>query len=188
MYVFTGEDCTSAFKGKGKVGRPTPEMPKFHSTFSQLGSIWKVSDESTAKLEAYTCAMYGYPRETEINVVRLKMLKKMVGEDETLSTKSKVDLSKLPPCRDSLIPHIQRVNYRLAQFKNACIAIDDQPEPFEHENGWSKNERGDIEPVWSMGEVFPTSLVDVMERIDSCDSDDEELSDIDYEFESDEDD
>ena len=38
-----------------------------------------------------------------------------------------------------------------------------------------------------MGEVFPTSLVDVMERIDS-DSDDEEFSDIDYKFESDEDD
>ena len=38
-YVFSGEDCTSAFKGKGKV-RPLKKLeknPKFHKAFQQLG-------------------------------------------------------------------------------------------------------------------------------------------------------
>ena len=35
LYVFTGEDVTSAFKGKGKVGPLTKlqKQPKFHETF-----------------------------------------------------------------------------------------------------------------------------------------------------------
>ena len=52
-----------------------------------------------------------------------EMHKKMIGEDETLHNKSKVDLSRLPPCKDSLYPHIQRVNYRLACYKRAFEPI-----------------------------------------------------------------
>ena len=135
--------------------------------------------------------MYGHQREKEVNAVRVKMLKKMVGEDETLSTKSKVDFSKLPPCQDSLIPHIQRVNHRVAQFKKAGIAIDDQPKPFDEDQGWIKNERGEIEPVWSVGQVLPTSLVDILDTQNyfSDDSDDEIVSDIDIDdFDIDEED
>ena len=43
-YVFSGEDCTSAFKGKGKV-RPLKKLeknPKFHKAFQQLGDDWDV--------------------------------------------------------------------------------------------------------------------------------------------------
>ena len=38
-YVFSGEDCTSAFKGRGEV-RPLKQLqknPKFHKAFQQLG-------------------------------------------------------------------------------------------------------------------------------------------------------
>ena len=45
--------------------------------------------------------MYGYPRETRLNEVRALMLKKMVGEDERITTKSKVELYRLPPRADS---------------------------------------------------------------------------------------
>ena len=70
-------------------------------------------------VEAFTCLMYGHDRERSINSVRSIMLKKMVGEDEQLTVKCKVDLSRLPPCRDNLVPHIWRVNYRLATYKQA---------------------------------------------------------------------
>ena len=35
FYVFTGEDCTSAFKGKGKVApqKKFMETPSFHASF-----------------------------------------------------------------------------------------------------------------------------------------------------------
>ncbi|CAL8404395.1 unnamed protein product [Boreogadus saida] len=61
--------------------------------------------------------------------MRSIMLKKMIGEDETLTTRSKVDLSRLPPCRDNLVPHINRVNHRLAIYKRAATPIFWCPSP-----------------------------------------------------------
>ena len=42
FYVFSGEDCTSAFKGKGKVGplKKLEKNPRFHKAFRQLGNDW----------------------------------------------------------------------------------------------------------------------------------------------------
>ena len=39
MYVFTGEDCTSAFKGKGKVGplKKLQKYPKYHKVLVEKG-------------------------------------------------------------------------------------------------------------------------------------------------------
>ena len=41
LYVFTGEDCTSSFKGKGKVTplKKLEKNPKFHDTVH----VWTVS-------------------------------------------------------------------------------------------------------------------------------------------------
>ena len=87
------------------------------------------------------------------------MLKKMVGENEELSMRSKVDLSRLPPCRDNLVPHIDRVNYRIANYKRAHQAIFWRPNPYESRQGWEKTEEGVLEPVWSCGPILPPSLV-----------------------------
>ena len=108
--------------------------------FRKLGNNWKLDDDVVSDIEAFTCTMYGYPREREINLVRSKMLKKMVGEDEPLNMKSKIDLARLPPCRDSLIPHCQRVNYRLATYKKAHIPIFEKPKPYEDNQGWTRGE------------------------------------------------
>ena len=95
QYVFTGEDCISAFKGKGKKNplKALMKYPKYHEAFQKLGEQWEVEPNVMKDLEVFICAMYGYPQESSVNVVRAKILKKMVGEDETLTTKSKVDLS-----------------------------------------------------------------------------------------------
>ena len=107
-------------------------------------------------IEAFTCLMYGHARQRWINAVCTLMVKNMVGKDEHLTTKSKVDLSRLPPCRDNLAPHVARVNHRLAIYKQANEVNFWSPKPYEHEQGWEKTGEGILEPVWSYGPILPS--------------------------------
>ena len=90
--------------------------------------VWAIQDSVFEDTETFTCAMYGYPRESSMNIVKSKMLK-MVGEDKPLSTDSKVDLTRLPPCETFLLPHVQRLNYRLCCYKKAHIPIFERTKP-----------------------------------------------------------
>ncbi|KAH3820952.1 hypothetical protein DPMN_122705 [Dreissena polymorpha] len=45
--------------------------------------------------------------------------KQMVCEEEILTVRSEVDLSRSPPCQDNLCKHIFRTNYRLSILKKA---------------------------------------------------------------------
>ena len=112
-------------------------------SFRKLGDKWSVDQEVTDELEAFTCLMYGYAREKSVNSV----WRKMVGVNKELTTKSKVDLSLLPTCRDSLVLHIARVNYRLAHYKRAHKAIFLRPNPYDPGKGWEKTKEGVLEPV-----------------------------------------
>ena len=192
FYVFTGEDCTSAFKGRGKVAplKKLMKYPKFHAFFSQLGDEWSVEEETHKMIEDFTCSMYGYPKEKSINNVRAKMLRKMVGKDQLLNKKSKIDLARLPPCQDSLDPHVQRVNYRLACYKRANQSIYERPKPFETNQGWHRSEHGELEPVWSRGPIILQSLVDLLETTNKDEEDFEEKEEQkdDIEIETDDDD
>ena len=126
---------------------------------------WELDQDLLKQLEAFTCAMYGQARDASINVVRSKLLRKMVGEDNTLNSKSRVDMVRLPPCQDSLIPHIQCVNHRVACYKRAAEPSFDCPKPYEGSQGWQKTEEGVIEPVWSIGPIFPPSLLDLLDTV-----------------------
>ena len=181
IYVYTGEDCTSAFKGKGKVGpiKKLQKNPRFLKTFQNLGVDWNVKPDLYEQLEEFTCLMYGYQREKNLNEVRTIMLTKMVGNDEQINSKSKVNLSLLPPCVDAHRPHVDRVNYRVAQFKRSHIPIFELPKPFDGQ-GWEK--QGDnIEPIWSYGPILQPSLVDILEQtLDENDENaDEDITDYD---------
>ena len=70
-----------------------------YSNSSQPRDKWEVAENMNKEIEAFTCNMYGYSKETSVKVVRSKILKKMVGEDNDLIKESKVDLSHLPPAR-----------------------------------------------------------------------------------------
>ncbi|KAF3840275.1 hypothetical protein F7725_018992 [Dissostichus mawsoni] len=72
FYVFTGEDCTSTFKGKGKVNpqKKLEKTPKLHKAFRQLGADWMVTDELQEEMESFTCIMYGQARMTSVDTVR----------------------------------------------------------------------------------------------------------------------
>ena len=147
----------------------------YSSPFRELGDEWSVKPETIDDIEAFTCLMYGYSRQKSIDTVRGIMLRKMVGEDEQLTIKSKIDLSHLPPCRDNLIPHIRRVNHRLAIYKRADIPIFWSPKPYDPEQGWQRSDEGVLEPVWSCGPVLPPTLIDLVEKIteemEQCDDD-----------------
>lgn len=115
-------------------------------------------------MEAFTCVMYGYPRETSINSLRATMLTSMVGDDEKLTVKSKVDLSKLPPSKANLIPHIQRVNHRVAHYKRADKAMFWSPKPYDPDQGWVQTDDC-LEPLWSSGPpILPPLLINLVEQ------------------------
>uniref|UniRef100_UPI00358DDC4D uncharacterized protein n=1 Tax=Myxine glutinosa TaxID=7769 RepID=UPI00358DDC4D len=182
-YVFSGEDCTSAFKGKGKVGplKKLEKNPRFHRAFGELGDNWDANPEVERQLEKFTCVMYGQSRESSVDIVRAKLLRKMVGEDKTLTSKSKVDLARLPPCQSALKPHIQRVNHRVALYKRADQPIIEKPKPYE-EQGWIRTDEGLLKPMWSSGPILPTSLVDLL---NTGEHEEEEEEEGEEEFDSD---
>ncbi|CAH1773854.1 unnamed protein product [Owenia fusiformis] len=159
------EDVTSAFKGKGMVGplKKLQSHPTYHTAFRKLGNEWSVSQDVMKDIVVFTCLMYGYPRERSVNAVRSLMLTKMVGDDQCLTTKSNVDLSRLPPCRDNLIPHIGRVNHRIAIYKRAGKPNIVCPHPDDPGQGWVKS-NGILEPLWSCGPILPPSLIELIEE------------------------
>ena len=57
------------------------------------------------------------------------MLQKMVREENELTTKSKVDFSRLPSCKAALMPHADRVNHRVGIYKRAKDAIQEKKNP-----------------------------------------------------------
>ena len=126
--------------------------------------------------------MYGYARKKSLNTVPSLMLKKVVGEHARLTAKSKVKLSRLPPCRDNLAPHIQSLNHCLACYKRADQAIFWRPKKHDPGQGWEKNDSGSLEPIWSSSPKLPVSLVDFIEPSSEEGSDIEEETDQELDF------
>ena len=121
--------------------------------------------------------MYGYQREKNLNEVRTMMLTKMIGNDERINPKSRVNLSLLPPCVDAYGPHIDHVNHRVALFKRSNIPIYDTQKPYEGQ-GWEKHSDL-LEPILSYGPILLPSLIDILDKTldEDVDSDDEDISD-----------
>lgn len=151
-----------------------------------MSERWKL--EAQEQLEGFTCMMYNQTCETLVNLVRSKMLKKIVVEDETLSSKSRVDFACLPPGQDSLIPHIQRLNYRVACYKRAAEPIFRRPKPYDEGQGWEKKEGGILEPVWSCGPILPPSLIDLMAAGVISDDDERKEDEVEIDDETDDND
>ena len=146
--------------------------PRFHKAFRQLGDDWNVTPQMLKELEQFTClmCMYGQSRQSSVDVVRAILLHKMVWEDEKLAVKSRVDLTRLPPCRSALKPHIQRVNHRTALYKRAHEPSVEKPKPYDEGQGWMRTAKGVLKPLWLYNAVLPNSLVDLLD-IDDPDDD-----------------
>ena len=75
------------------------------------------------------------------------------------------------------MPHIQRVNHRLACYKRAAQAIFWRPKPHDPGKGWEKNDSGSLEPIWSSFPILSPSFVDLIEPSSEEESDVEEETD-----------
>ena len=64
--VFSGEDYTSAFKGKGKVGplKKLEKNPRFHKLVLQFDEEWNLKFHVLEKFGEFTCLVYGQNRES----------------------------------------------------------------------------------------------------------------------------
>ena len=98
--------------------------------------------------------------------LRAKPLRKIVGEDKKLTSKSNVDLVRFPPCHSALKPLLQRVNHRVALHKRADETILENPKPYDDGQGWIRTEDGVLKPVWSCAAVLPNSMVDLLDTGD----------------------
>ena len=139
------------------------------------------------EIEALASIMYGHSTETSVNVVR-SILKKMVGGDNDLTKESKVDLSHLSPCQDSLLPHICTVNHRVATYKTAHVPKFEKPKPNDENQCWSINENEILEPVWTTVSTMPQSLINLLDATNAEESDDEEMEMEPEDYETDDED
>ena len=128
-------------------------------------------------LEEFTCLMYGNTCIKCINEVCALMLRKMVGEEDKFSSKSKVDFSHLPHCKDSLYPNIDRVNYWFCEWKRSHIPICDCPLPLDG-HGWTKDD-GPPKPLWIHGPIIPPSMMDILQKGDMFDENEDDDDDDD---------
>ena len=133
----------------GWEGGPLKKLEKSlrcHKVFLQFGEEWNLNSHVLKQLEKFTCQMYGQNRESSMDSLRTKNLRNIVGEDEKLTSKPKVDLARLPPCHPALKPHRQRVNHRVALYKRADESILEKPNPYDDGQGWIRTEVGVLEP------------------------------------------
>ena len=164
VHAFCGCDTTSAFVRKGKLTamKLLKNHPGFIDVFKEVGKSTEITDAVFQSLEHFTCLMYGGPHAPlDINKLRYeKFLQRFSAKASALlSAYDGIDMSLLPPCRDTLVMHIRRVNYQayiwnLADKATACI-----PSPVEH--GWLLND-GVLDFKWMQGDLMPQDLADVL--------------------------
>ena len=107
--------------------------------------------------------MYVFQRVKSVDKVRLIKLEATVkGKLDKILKSANIDLSRIPLCWRCLIPHIRRVNYRLAQLKQSHLPFVDLSPPTHH--GWAKSDDDILEPVWSEGPFLPESFLDIVEN------------------------
>ena len=78
---------------------------KFEDTFRKLGKEWELTDELFSHLEEFICTLYGYK---EKNVNKVRWLK---SRDNHTKQNKVIDMSALPPCKETLKLHSVRANY-----------------------------------------------------------------------------
>ena len=81
LYVFTGEDTNAAFKGKLNPLNKLQTHQSYQACFRSLGESYEI-------IEAFVCAMYGYPRIKSVDAVRLLKLEEVVKRKSKTMLKS----------------------------------------------------------------------------------------------------
>lgn len=122
LHGFTGNDATSAFRGKGKL-LPLTKMfkaPQFVTNLAKLGETWTVTEALNDDCEKFTWALYGGKKAEKVDDMRLNIINKLCTKHGK-SIPGNVDMALLPPCRKSLTQHVHRVHFQVALWKRANI-------------------------------------------------------------------
>ena len=100
-HAFSGNDYISSFFRKSKLmcWKVMKTKHEFQTIFANLGNSRTVSEELTKGLEEYVCNLYG-SKEVDVNKIRYKMFQRKFTRANKI-----IDLSLLPPCKDTLTRH-----------------------------------------------------------------------------------
>ena len=195
LHAFSGADATSAFVRKGKLAplKILKQNPEYIKTFSQLGVTVNIESSVLRELEEFTCLLYRGrgSRTSDVNKLRFEKFQERFNTNtELLTCYNGIDMSLLPPCRDALHMHIERVNYQTLIWNKSDVPKPGIPLPPGH--GWKKTPDG-LEVEWTRGLLMPGELVDVVVEDPSALGDEPEpepepYSFIDHIFDDDDDD
>ena len=104
-------------KGRGKVGplKKLEKNPRFNKLFLQFGEEWILKSHVLEQFDEFTCLVYGQNRESSMDGLRTKPLRKIVGGDEKLTSKPKVDLARFtnPSWKKQIPTMMVKGGYRL---------------------------------------------------------------------------
>ena len=175
LHAFTGADCTSAFKVKGKL-RPMKllsQNAKFIHIFAAVSLTWTLDDDHIINcIEEFTCRLYGVgPRLKQVDVAREIKVKNICDSNVDIRRGLSFDLSTFPPCRRVLAQHIKRVNVQVCIWRRALDHFPEIPSPLDH--GYIITEAGKLEPLWFDGDIIPMVLVHILDE----NGNDEEITD-----------
>ena len=173
LHAFTGTDFTAAFMNKGKV-RPYEIMLKsqqFTKAFAKLGRNGEVSEATLQDIEKFTCTLYGLPKLTKVDDVRLALFEKKYSpkqsEQQPLDKIRRINPNNMPPCHSVLSNKIKTANYVTHIWKNASKRSPCELQPEEH--GWLLKE-GMLKMNWFDGDQLPENILNI---VTDCDLDDE---------------
>lgn len=192
FHAFTGSDYTTAFLRKAKA-RPYNFMiknPKYLSAFTELGTSESVEPEVLAIIEDYVCSMHGVHGETDVNITRFRLFKKLYAPKNLHCPLGKIkstDPCCLPLCKDVLQQKVKRTNYVAQIWRNARAANPITYSPDGHV--WKITDKNLLEIVWFEGLQNPTSLFSAIAEDISISEQEEEEDDgenISYSLSSDE--
>ena len=127
IYGFSGLDFIPSFMRKGKK-KPFELMLKnetYLDAFSRMGEEEGLTADLEANLEAFTCALFGYPKLQSINEARHAYCQEKCSPDSVsspLEGLKAVDPSLFPPCQMVLVQQIKRTWLLATLYKNATEA------------------------------------------------------------------
>ena len=149
MHALSGCDSTSKFAGHGKKAAwKLMENEEFCTAMKRLGDRFEPDNQTLKEVERSVCQLYNFGQFTNNNQVRCAKWNRQT-----------TDVTKLPPCHDSVVLHIKRANYQTAVWKRALMREMNAPSP--HGNGWIVN-RNDITISWMSQPYAPPQVLDIV--------------------------
>ena len=150
-----------AYTGSYKLMEKSDEAM---TAFSQLGDTHQIGKEHLAAIEAFTCTMYGKPKLTSINAVRMALFNdhhSPKNKNKPLEKIKGIDASLLAPCQMTLVEKIKQANYVTSVWKRANTAHSQLFVP--EDKGWNL-EDGTYSINWFSGKMIPDNIMQQLDE------------------------